>query len=177
MARLYPMKNPVQEYAWGSKTAIQELLGQPFPSDTPAAELWLGAHPKAPSEVQVEDGWITLSRLIQKDPVAILGKPNTGKSTLLNRLVGFDRAIVSDIPGTTRDVLESTIEFSGMIFRILDTAGGYVGVKNFRITNLSIRPRTGYYPVSSTSFWPDPVSIDVYNCIPYLRVDVSAPRY
>ena len=59
----------------------------------------------------------------------------------------------------------------------LDTAGGYVGVKNFRITNLSIRQRTGYYPVSSTSFWPDPVSIDVYNGIPYLRVDVSAPRY
>ncbi|MDZ7698563.1 MAG: mannose-6-phosphate isomerase, class I [Deltaproteobacteria bacterium] len=75
VTRIYPLKNPVQDYAWGSKTAIQELLGQPFPSDTPAAELWLGAHPKAPSEVQVADRWITLDRLIQKDPAAILGKP------------------------------------------------------------------------------------------------------
>lgn len=75
VARIYPLKNPVQNYAWGSKTAIQELLGQPFPADTPVAELWLGAHPKAPSEVKVENEWVPLDLWIQKDPAAILGRP------------------------------------------------------------------------------------------------------
>ena len=55
--------------------------------------------------------------------IAILGKPNTGKSTLLNRLLGFDRAIVSETPGTTRDVLEGSFEYSGTNFVLLDTAG------------------------------------------------------
>ncbi len=55
--------------------------------------------------------------------VAILGKPNTGKSTLLNKLLGFERAIVSEIPGTTRDVLEGSFEYSGTTFVVLDTAG------------------------------------------------------
>ena len=55
--------------------------------------------------------------------VAILGKPNTGKSTLLNKLLGFERAIVSETPGTTRDVLEGSFEYSGATFAVLDTAG------------------------------------------------------
>ena len=55
--------------------------------------------------------------------VAILGKPNTGKSTLLNKLLGFDRAIVSETPGTTRDVLEGAFSFAGNEFTVLDTAG------------------------------------------------------
>ena len=55
--------------------------------------------------------------------LAILGKPNTGKSTLLNKLLGFDKAIVSDIPGTTRDVIEAEIEHGNRTLRILDTAG------------------------------------------------------
>jgi GTPase len=55
--------------------------------------------------------------------VAILGKPNTGKSTLLNKLLGFERAIVSETPGTTRDVLEGSFEYSGTTFAVLDTAG------------------------------------------------------
>lgn len=56
-------------------------------------------------------------------PVAIAGRPNAGKSTLLNRLLGEDRAIVSDIPGTTRDVIEDTREINGILFRFFDTAG------------------------------------------------------
>ncbi|MCR9012514.1 tRNA uridine-5-carboxymethylaminomethyl(34) synthesis GTPase MnmE [Gabonibacter chumensis] len=56
-------------------------------------------------------------------PVAIVGNTNVGKSTLLNALLKEDRAIVSDIEGTTRDVIEDTISLSGMLFRFIDTAG------------------------------------------------------
>ncbi|NCD42888.1 MAG: tRNA uridine-5-carboxymethylaminomethyl(34) synthesis GTPase MnmE [Bacteroidia bacterium] len=56
-------------------------------------------------------------------PVAIIGKPNTGKSTLLNALLNEEKAIVSAIPGTTRDVIEDTIIIDGFSFRFLDTAG------------------------------------------------------
>ena len=56
-------------------------------------------------------------------PVAIVGKPNAGKSSLLNALLGDDRAIVSDIPGTTRDTIEETLTLDGITFRFIDTAG------------------------------------------------------
>lgn len=55
--------------------------------------------------------------------VAICGKPNTGKSSLLNRLLGYDKAIVSDVAGTTRDAVEGTIEIKGRKFNLYDTAG------------------------------------------------------
>lgn len=56
-------------------------------------------------------------------PVAIIGAPNVGKSTLLNQLLKDDRAIVSPIQGTTRDLIEDTITLSGYLFRFIDTAG------------------------------------------------------
>lgn len=56
-------------------------------------------------------------------PVAIIGKTNVGKSTLLNRLLHDDRAIVSSIHGTTRDTIEDTIDINGVTFRFIDTAG------------------------------------------------------
>lgn len=56
-------------------------------------------------------------------PVAIAGRPNAGKSTLLNALLGEDKAIVSDIPGTTRDIIDDTREMGGILFRFYDTAG------------------------------------------------------
>ncbi len=56
-------------------------------------------------------------------PVAIAGATNTGKSTLLNALLGEDRAIVSDIAGTTRDTIEETLNIDGTLFRFIDTAG------------------------------------------------------
>lgn len=56
-------------------------------------------------------------------PVAIVGATNAGKSTLLNALVGEERAIVSDIRGTTRDTIEDTLVINGILFRLIDTAG------------------------------------------------------
>jgi tRNA modification GTPase len=56
-------------------------------------------------------------------PVAIVGKPNAGKSTLLNALLEEERAIVSEIPGTTRDTIEDEITIEGVLFRFIDTAG------------------------------------------------------
>ena len=56
-------------------------------------------------------------------PVAIVGNTNAGKSTLLNALLGENRAIVSDIPGTTRDTVEETLNLDGVLFRFIDTAG------------------------------------------------------
>lgn len=56
-------------------------------------------------------------------PVAIVGKPNVGKSTLLNALLNEERAIVSDIPGTTRDYIEDSVNLNGILYRFIDTAG------------------------------------------------------
>jgi tRNA modification GTPase len=65
-----------------------------------------------------------LGNVIRKGiPVAITGKPNVGKSTLLNALLNEERAIVSEIPGTTRDTIEDTIVIGGYSFRFIDTAG------------------------------------------------------
>ena len=61
--------------------------------------------------------------LKQGIPVAIVGKTNVGKSTLLNQLLGDNRAIVSDIHGTTRDTIEDTMDIDGVTFRFIDTAG------------------------------------------------------
>ncbi len=55
--------------------------------------------------------------------IALVGKPNAGKSTLLNKLLGEERAIVSDIPGTTRDAVDTLLEYEGMRVRLIDTAG------------------------------------------------------
>lgn len=69
-------------------------------------------------------------------PVAIIGKPNVGKSTLLNALVDDDRAIVSHIPGTTRDTIEDSFNIQGICFRFIDTAG--IRVSKDEIENFGI---------------------------------------
>src|SRR5512143_1329075 len=71
--RVLVLDNPIQNYAWGSRTAIAELLGRPTPSALPEAELWMGAHPKAPSRIVEPPGLGTLDRAIARDPVALLG--------------------------------------------------------------------------------------------------------
>ncbi|MGE3774653.1 MAG: tRNA uridine-5-carboxymethylaminomethyl(34) synthesis GTPase MnmE [Gammaproteobacteria bacterium] len=63
------------------------------------------------------------ARLAQGVDIAIVGRPNSGKSTLLNRLCGEERAIVTDVPGTTRDVLSVDLELDGLAVRLHDTAG------------------------------------------------------
>lgn len=72
---------------------------------------------------RLADSFKTGQALKHGVPVAIVGKTNVGKSTLLNRLLHEDKAIVSDIHGTTRDVIEDTINLRGIDFRFIDTAG------------------------------------------------------
>lgn len=72
---------------------------------------------------KLTDSFSTGNALKNGVPVAIVGETNVGKSTLLNALVGEDRAIVSDIHGTTRDVIEDTVNINGITFRFIDTAG------------------------------------------------------
>ena len=72
---------------------------------------------------RLTDSFRTGNALKTGIPVAIIGAPNVGKSTLMNALVHDERAIVSDIQGTTRDLIEDTIQIEGITFRFIDTAG------------------------------------------------------
>jgi mannose-6-phosphate isomerase len=71
--QIYEMSNPIQNYAWGSFTAIAELLGSNEPSDQPQAEIWMGAHPKAPSSIQYQGAWQRLDQLIERHPESFIG--------------------------------------------------------------------------------------------------------
>ncbi|MEJ2729537.1 MAG: mannose-6-phosphate isomerase, class I [Deltaproteobacteria bacterium] len=68
------LKNTIQEYAWGSTRAIPDLLGRKNPEGKTQAELWMGAHPKAPSLVRHNGQWVSLSELIAKNPADVLGR-------------------------------------------------------------------------------------------------------
>ncbi|MFP4453106.1 MAG: mannose-6-phosphate isomerase, class I [Desulfosalsimonas sp.] len=68
------LDNPVQKYAWGSKSAIQNLVGLEPDGHTPWAELWMGAHPKSPSRLEVNGQWMGLDQWISENPGAVLGK-------------------------------------------------------------------------------------------------------
>ncbi|NOY68172.1 MAG: mannose-6-phosphate isomerase, class I [Deltaproteobacteria bacterium] len=73
------LKNKIQEYAWGSFSHIQQLLGAKGKAGTPWAELWMGAHPKAPSEIKINGSWAPLDMVIEKNPEATVGKTTCGK--------------------------------------------------------------------------------------------------
>ena len=75
MIGICPLGNPIREYAWGSRSAIAELLGQPTPSPRPQAEIWMGAHPKDPSRARCRGGWVLLPDLIRENPAGLLGEP------------------------------------------------------------------------------------------------------
>ena len=72
---------------------------------------------------QLETSWLSSLPVRDGVRVAIVGRPNVGKSTLLNRLLGYERAIVTEHPGTTRDTVEEDLIIDGYPFRIVDTAG------------------------------------------------------
>lgn len=71
----FRLQNPIQHYDWGTADAIPALLGIENPEGRPYAELWMGAHPKAPSIAETGDGRVSLDRLIARDPAAALGAP------------------------------------------------------------------------------------------------------
>ncbi|MBP7095780.1 MAG: mannose-6-phosphate isomerase, class I [Spirochaetia bacterium] len=71
--RIYPLENTIQHYAWGTTDAIPALLGTPDPDGRPCAELWMGAHPSAPSKALTDAGARPLDALIASDPDAMLG--------------------------------------------------------------------------------------------------------
>ncbi|MCP4681355.1 MAG: mannose-6-phosphate isomerase, class I [Desulfobacterales bacterium] len=79
MNKIGILKNPVQEYEWGSRTAIQSLIDTGDSSERPMAELWMGAHPRASSEVLVNGRWEPLTHIIKRDPDTILGKSIAAK--------------------------------------------------------------------------------------------------
>ena len=73
MHRIRPLRNPIRPYAWGSRSALAELQGRPAPTPEPEAELWVGAHPVAPSAVEADDGLVPLPEWIARDPECALG--------------------------------------------------------------------------------------------------------
>ena len=76
---VYPLTGVVRPYAWGSRTILAKLQGRPAPTDSPEAELWLGAHPGDPSAVTRPDGPISLATLIAEDPTGQLGSEVAGE--------------------------------------------------------------------------------------------------
>ena len=94
-------------------------LGEPHPCSA--------IHGNGVAEI-LEEVMPALPEMLEEDPVdvinvAIVGKPNVGKSSLLNRLVGQERTIVSNVPGTTRDAIDTQVEHEGKYYRFVDTAG------------------------------------------------------
>jgi mannose-6-phosphate isomerase len=73
------LKNSIQEYDWGSRSAIPELLGRAEPAEKPQAELWMGAHPKAPSFVCCNGVWRSLLEVIAENPEKVLGRETAHK--------------------------------------------------------------------------------------------------
>jgi tRNA modification GTPase len=110
----YLLRHPTQEWI-AELQRWQKLFGQPFP----AAE-----REQFVSRCAEWLSWSEFGRhLTLPYTVALIGEPNVGKSSLLNRLAGFDRAIVQDRPGTTRDLVAVDASFSGYPFSLTDTAG------------------------------------------------------
>jgi mannose-6-phosphate isomerase len=90
------LQNTIQGYAWGSLTAIPQLLGKANPDNIPQAELWMGAHPKAPSKVVRNNQCLSLLDLINDDPEAILGKTATRKFN--NTLPYLFKVLAASLP-------------------------------------------------------------------------------
>ena len=96
MEHISILKNPVQKYAWGSRTALQSLLDWAKPWVEPAAELWMGVHPKAPSKVEIDGDWRSLPDVIAVDPVSVLGY--NAAEQFSNRLPFLFKVLAADRP-------------------------------------------------------------------------------
>ena len=90
------LRNPIMNYEWGSRAVIADLLGEPNPADRPEAELWMGAHPKAPSQVLVQGQWKPLDKMLEEDPEGILG-PGPAK-TFAKRLPFLFKVLAAEKP-------------------------------------------------------------------------------
>ena len=91
------LRNEVMHYAWGSHTALADLLGRAAPSAEPEAELWMGAHPSAPSRVQTDGGDVALDAWIARDPGGVLGagvaRRFDGRLPFLLKVLAVDRPL------------------------------------------------------------------------------------
>ncbi|GAA2741119.1 mannose-6-phosphate isomerase, class I [Kitasatospora cinereorecta] len=88
---LFRLHNPIRGYAWGSRTTLAELQGRPAPTAEPEAELWIGAHPTAPSLID-GGGGTTLLDLIGSDPTGALG-PDLDRLPFLLKLLAVERPL------------------------------------------------------------------------------------
>jgi GTPase len=102
---------------------IDDLLDAVFEVLPPVKDLTTGDTEEAQEKSFQSDGSDAETETVYETKVAIIGHPNVGKSTLLNCLTASDRAIVSPIPGTTRDAVDEIVEHNGRRFRFIDTAG------------------------------------------------------
>jgi GTPase len=118
-APFYGLSNEVfavsAEHGYGFDTMLDTLVERLGGVATDMDES-IDAHAGAPDAAENEAA-------PQQVNVAIIGRPNVGKSTMLNRLAGAERSIVSDIPGTTRDAVDTMVEHGGRTYRFVDTAG------------------------------------------------------
>jgi len=96
MKSIHILKNPILNYAWGSHIAIAELTGRPFPTREPEAEMWMGAHPKAPSTFKTAHGDESLLELINRHPQDILG--NKTATAHKNRLPYLFKVLAIEKP-------------------------------------------------------------------------------
>jgi mannose-6-phosphate isomerase, type 1 (EC 5.3.1.8) len=90
------MRNPIQTYQWGSRTALPALFNIPNPDQQPQAEIWMGAHPKASSEIQVGTDWLPLNTLIESDPQSALSAEiyqRFGELPFLFKVLAADTAL------------------------------------------------------------------------------------
>ncbi len=90
------LDNVIQPYAWGSRTAIADLLGQPGPAEGPQAEMWMGTHPKGPSRVAFDGAWLPLQQVIERRPDDILGGDTARRFD--NRLPYLFKVLAADRP-------------------------------------------------------------------------------
>lgn len=87
------LRNTVRNYDWGSRTALAELLGRPSPSSDPEAELWMGAHATAPSEVWLDNDWISLRELLKERPEELLGRRDAAELPFLFKVLAVARPL------------------------------------------------------------------------------------